>query len=38
MAAIGSDDGRDVTMMLDALRKEGVLRRELEGGRYLLAG
>jgi UbiD family decarboxylase len=35
MAAVGSDDGRDVVRELDALRRTGALGRD-EDGRYLL--
>lgn len=35
MAAVGSEDGRDVTMALDELRHEGILLR-LEDGEYAL--
>jgi 3-polyprenyl-4-hydroxybenzoate decarboxylase len=35
MTAVGSDDGRDVTLALDELRNEGVLIR-LEDGEYAL--
>lgn len=36
MAALGSADGREIVLELEALRKEGVLDRELEEGRYVL--
>jgi 2,5-furandicarboxylate decarboxylase 1 len=36
MAALGSADGREVVVMLDALRQAGVLGREPSEGRYLL--
>jgi 3-polyprenyl-4-hydroxybenzoate decarboxylase len=36
MAAVGSDDGRDVTLALEALREAGVLTRETQEGRYQL--
>ena len=37
MAAIGSDDGRDVVILLDQLRADGILRRDVGDGRYFLA-
>jgi 2,5-furandicarboxylate decarboxylase 1 len=36
MAAIGSDDGGDVVLAIEALRNEGVLARDLEHGQYQL--
>jgi 2,5-furandicarboxylate decarboxylase 1 len=36
MAAIGSEDGRDVLLALEALRARGVLRRDADRGLYLL--
>jgi len=36
MAAIGSTDGREVVLALDALRREGLLDRDRRDGRYIL--
>ena len=36
MAALGTADGREVVVMLDELRSEGVLGREAAEGRYKL--
>jgi hypothetical protein len=37
MTALGSDDGREIVLKLDALRKQGRLKRETAEGRYSLA-
>jgi 2,5-furandicarboxylate decarboxylase 1 len=37
MAAIGSDDGREVVLALDDLRRQGRLRQSAADGRYSLA-
>jgi hypothetical protein len=37
MAAVGSDDGREIVLALEALRKQGRLKRETAEGRYSLA-
>ena len=36
MAAVGSDDGREIVLALDALRKQGRLKRDTAEGRYSL--
>ena len=36
MAAVGSDDGGDVVIALEALRNEGLLGRDLDQGQYQL--
>ncbi len=36
MTALGSDDGREIVVELDALRRKGRLKRELAEGRYSL--
>jgi hypothetical protein len=36
MAALGSDDGREVVTALDALRRQGVLAVSPNDGRYVL--
>jgi UbiD family decarboxylase len=38
MAALGSDDGREVVLALEALRNQGTLEREADKGRYYLGG
>jgi UbiD family decarboxylase len=37
MTALGSDDGREIVLELDALRKQGRLKRDPAEGRYSLA-
>jgi 2,5-furandicarboxylate decarboxylase 1 len=37
MTAIGSNDGRDVVILLEQLRADGVLQQNMSDGRYLLA-
>jgi 2,5-furandicarboxylate decarboxylase 1 len=37
MAALGSDDGREIVLMLDELRRQGRLTRDPTEGRYRLA-
>jgi hypothetical protein len=37
MTAVGSDDGREIVLALEALRRTGRLRREPAEGRYSLA-
>jgi DNA-binding IclR family transcriptional regulator len=37
MAAVGSDDGREVVLALEALRQQGLLGRDGGDGRYSLA-
>ena len=36
MAATGSDDGREIVVVLEALRGEGVIARDQDDGRYRL--
>lgn len=36
VAAIGSDDGREVVLYLDDLRQQGLLKRDVADGRYTL--
>ncbi len=36
MAALASDDGREVVLALESLRGEGLLERESDSGRYRL--
>src|SRR5580704_5742980 len=37
MAAVGSDDGREIVLALEELRRQGALRRDPSDGRYSLA-
>jgi UbiD family decarboxylase len=37
MAAMGSDDGREIVLALEALRQDGLLARETDKGRYYLS-
>jgi hypothetical protein len=37
MAAVGSDDGREIVLELEALRRQGRLARDPSEGRYSLA-
>jgi UbiD family decarboxylase len=37
MTAVGSDDGREIVLALEALRRKGRLKRDAEEGRYSLA-
>ena len=36
MAATGSDDGREIVLVLEALRGEGVVEQDRDDGRYRL--
>jgi hypothetical protein len=38
MAAIGSDDGREIVLALEGLRNQGRLQRDPAEGRYSLLG
>jgi 2,5-furandicarboxylate decarboxylase 1 len=38
MAAVGSDDGREIVLVLEELRRQGKLDRDPSEGRYRLAG
>jgi 2,5-furandicarboxylate decarboxylase 1 len=37
MTAVGSDDGREIVILLEQFRADGVLRRDTATGRYFLA-
>jgi hypothetical protein len=37
MAAVGSDDGREIVLELETLRQQGRLERDPSEGRYSLA-